>query len=257
MATSRHRLDRAELRQPDEFVSGLDRAWRFVTENSARVIIAAVGLVALAAIGFGVDFYYQHREQMVAGRFYDALTALRHKDYKTAETGFGALVEERSGRLSELSRVYLASALIAQKHYAQARDALEPYVAAGGDSLFHGLALNQLGAAYEDLGDFAKAHDTYTRAAAIAGPERDSAELGVARTLAEAGDQPGAIAGYRKFLADNPVAPQREDVIAALAALGAAPSAIPPVSASSDAAPSAPIPAAAPRAPAANPAPTK
>ena len=233
MATSRHRLDRAELRQPDDFVSGLDRAWRFVSENFARVIIAAVGLIALAAIGFGVDFYYQHREQMVAGRFYHALTALRHKDYKTAETEFSALVDERSGRLSELSRVYLASALIAQKRYAPARDALEPYVETSGDALFRGLALNQLGAAYEDLGDFAKAHEDYTRGAAIAGPERDSAELGAARTLAEAGDQVGAIAAYRKFLADNPGAPQREDVIAALAALGAAPSAIPSVTAAS------------------------
>lgn len=232
MATSRHRLDRAELKRPDDFVVGLEKLWRAITENLSRAIIAAVVLIALVAIGFGVRLYYQHREQMAASGFYDAITLLNHKDYKKAAAGFSALVDERAGRLSELSRVYLASALIAQKHYAQARDTLLPYVdSGGGDSIFRGFALNQLGAAYEDLGDFSQAHAVYVRAAALSGPESDSAQIAAARTLAEAGDQPGAISAYRKFIADNPLAPQRGDVIAALAALGAAPSATPPVKA--------------------------
>ncbi len=257
MATSRHRLDRAELKQPDDFVVGLEKLWRAATENLARMIIVAVVLIAIAAFGFGVRFYYRHRERMAASGFYDAITALNHKDYKKAAAGFSALVDERAGRLSELSRVYLASALIAQKRYAQARDTLLPYVdSGGGDSLFRGLALNQLGVAYEDLGDFPKAHAAYVRAAALAGPESDSAQIAAARTLAEAGNQPGAIAAYRKFIADNPLAPQRDDVIAALAALGAAPSALAPVKTAAIPVPAAVKPAT-PGAPVGNPAPTK
>jgi tetratricopeptide (TPR) repeat protein len=225
MATSRHRIDRAELKQPDEFVVGIEKLWRKVAENLPRVIIGAVVLIALVAVGFGVNFYFENRDQAAAARFYDAMTALNHKDYKQAEAGFGALADQGSGRLSRLARVYLASALIAQKQYAQARDALVPYVDSGGDSIFQGLALSQLAVAYENLGDFAKAHQAFARAAALRGPASDSAQIGAARTLAEAGDKSGAIAAYRKFLADNPLAPEREDVIAALAAMGAAPAA--------------------------------
>ncbi len=226
MATSRYRIDRADLKQPDEFVVGLEKLWRKVTDNLPRVIIGAVVLIALAAIGFGVNFYFDNRDQVAAAKFYDAITALNHKDYKQAEAGFSALAGEDSGRLARLARVYLASALIAQNQYAKARDALLPYVDNGGDSVFQGLALNQLAVAYEDLGDFAKAHQAFARAAALRGPGSDSARIGAARTLAESGDKTGAIAAYREFLADNPLAPQREDVIAALAAMGAAPAAI-------------------------------
>jgi cytochrome c-type biogenesis protein CcmH/NrfG len=97
------------------------------------------------------------------------------------------------------------------------------YIADSNHSQFKNLALVQLGVAYEDLGDFKKAHDAYAQAATIAGPAKTSAQLGVARTLLKQGDKSGAIAAWRNFLAENPYSPERNDVVDSLAALGAAP----------------------------------
>ncbi len=78
--------------------------------------------------------------------------------------------------------------------------------------------------------DWKKAAGAYQQAAADPGPEQSNAELGVARTLAKAGDKQGAIDAYRGFLAAHPFAQQRQDVMESLALLGA-PAEIPPPSA--------------------------
>ena len=67
MATvARPKLSRKELKQPDEFISFLDQAIEYVSNNLARVILAAVGLVAILVVIFGVRFYWQHQQRLAA-----------------------------------------------------------------------------------------------------------------------------------------------------------------------------------------------
>ncbi|HXZ87962.1 MAG TPA: tetratricopeptide repeat protein [Candidatus Binataceae bacterium] len=222
--TTRRKLSRKELKQPDEFISFLDQTVDFVQHNVTRIILGAAGLVAIVALGFAFQFYSQHQERLAAADFYDAVGAVDRKDYKAAEQGFTQLADSRPHRtLGRLSRFYLASVYLDQGQPAKARDALTAYLDGDGPAPFTQLALCQLGVANEDLGDFRKAREAYVRAAAIEGPERGRAELGSARMLAKLGDQKGAIAAYQAFLKRDPFGVERPDVVEALASLGAKP----------------------------------
>jgi len=191
-----------------------------------QVIIGACAVVALAAIGFGVYFYMQYRDRLVADQFYEAMTALDHKEYKTAETDFSKLADDHPGAsLGRLARFYLASCYMAEKDPAKARDALNEYLAGDGRPDLKSLALVQLGVAYEDLGQFQQAHQAYTEAAKLPGPQKMRAELAVARMLVREGQKDAAIAAYRQFLKDNPFAEERTGVFVALAELGVQPEA--------------------------------
>jgi hypothetical protein len=246
MATSHYKIKTKDLKAPDEFVTLVDRTGNYLAENLARVIVGAAAVIALAAVVFIYAFYRAHQNQVVADRFYDALTALNHKDYNTAEHGFEALAQTGSGALASLARLYAASAYMSDNKPAHARDVLEAYVAESNQPNFKNLALVQLGVAYEDLGAFKKAHDAYAQAATIPGPEQGRAELGIARTLLKQGDNAGAIAAYRNFLAANPFSPERADATESLAALNTAPAAPGPAAPAHG-----PIPAPTPLAPSA------
>ncbi len=221
--TSHYKIKVKDLKQPDEFVTTVDRIGDYLANNLLQVILAAVAIVALTALIFGYSFYRSHQDRLAANQFYDAITALNHKDFKTAEDGFAALAQSRSGKLARLAPLFTASAYMSDNKPAQARDALVAYVADSDHRQFKNLALVQLGVAYEDLGDFKKAHDAYVQAAAIPGPVKTTAELGVARTLLSQGDKAGAIAAWRNFLIENPFSTERASVIALLAGQGAAP----------------------------------
>lgn len=244
MPTSHYKINLKDLKQPDEFITTVDRIGNYVANNLARVIIGAVAAIAVTAVIFTYSFYRSHQDRVAASHFYEALTALNHKDYKTAEEGFEALAQSASGKLSSLAPLYVATAYLGENKPAQARDALEAYIARSTHGQFKNLALVQLGVVYENLGDFKKAHDAYAQAATVAGPGKASAQLGVARTLLNEGDKTGAIAAWRSFLAENPFSSERGTIVDSLAALGAAPTDRTP-----GASPKAPIRASAPTAP--------
>jgi predicted negative regulator of RcsB-dependent stress response len=229
MATvARPKLSRKELKQPDEFISILDQSIEYVSKNVARVILGAVGLVAILAIIFGIRFYWQHQQQLAAEQFYQAVNALNQKDYKTAAIGFSDLAQSQPGSdLGHLSGFYLGSTYLGEGQPAKARDAINEFLQGSAPSAFTQLALCQLGVANENLNDFRQAQQAYARAAAIQGPERSRAELSSARMLAKLGDKRGAIAAYQSFMKENPFAMERPDVIEALANLGAAPEVVP------------------------------
>jgi len=224
MPVTHRKLRRKELRQPDEFITFFENLRSFLLDNLVQVIIGACAAIALAAIGVGVYFYTQYRDRLVADQFYEAITALDHKEYKTAETDFSKLAEDHPhASLGRLAHFYLAGCYMAEKEPAKARDALNQYLAGDDRPTFKSLALLQLGVAYEDLGQFQQAHQTYSEAAILPGPQKMRAELAVARMLVREGHKDAAIAAYRRFLKENPFAEERTDVFVALAELGVQP----------------------------------
>jgi tetratricopeptide (TPR) repeat protein len=224
MPVTHRKLRRKELRQPDEFVTFFENLTSYLLDNLVQVIIGACAAIALAAIGVGVYFYMQFRDRLVADQFYAAITALDHKEYKTAERDFSQLVEDHPGAsLGRLARFYLASCYMAEKDPAKARDALNEYLAGDDRLTFKSLALAQLGVAYEDLGQFREAHKAYSEAAKLPGPQKLQAELAAARMLVREGQKDAAIAAYRQFLKENPFAEERSDAFVALTELGVQP----------------------------------
>jgi tetratricopeptide (TPR) repeat protein len=226
MPVTHRKLRRKELRQPDEFITFFENLRGLLLDNLAQVIIGACAVIALVATAFGVYFYMQYRDRLVADRFYEAITSLDHKEYKTAETDFSKLAEDHPGAsLGRLARFYLASCYMAEKDPAKARDALNEYLAGDDRPTFKSLALVQLGVAYEDLGQFQQAQQAYSEAAKLPGPQKLRAELAAAHMLVREGHKDAAIAVYRQFLKENPFAEERTDAFVALTELGVQPEA--------------------------------
>jgi tetratricopeptide (TPR) repeat protein len=224
MPRSQRRLTRKQLRQPDEFLTFFDRLRDFITNNLMQVVVATGVVIVAALLVIVVLWYQQSREQAAGQQFYSGLAALDAKDYKGAEQIFSTLArEEPDRRVGRLARFYLASAYAGQNQFAKARDALAVFVAEFRDPIFVSLALTDLGAMYERLGDLPKAASSYGQAAQVEGPAQLRAQLGVARMLAAMGERERAIEVYRGFLAAHPYSQERQQVLESLALLGAAP----------------------------------
>ncbi len=222
--TSHHRpkINRKELKQPDELNTLAASALEFLNANLTQVLVSAGIVVAVGAIAIGVYYYERHRDNLAAARFYTALTALNTNQYKSAEEQFKKISDDEPGRrLGRLSRFYMATAFLNDGNLPAARDGFVNFLAEERDPLFTSLALSNLAITYEKLGDWKKAAGSYQQASGIDGPEKVHAELGYARMLAKSGDKQAAIAAYRGFLAAHPFAEQRQDVMESLALLGA------------------------------------
>ena len=70
------------------------------------------------------------------------------------------------------------------------------------------LALMDLGVVYEQMGEYAKAVETYRQAGDLNGPQSNDARLAVARVMQHEGKRDAAIAAYQDFLKANPYAPE-------------------------------------------------
>jgi predicted negative regulator of RcsB-dependent stress response len=220
--TSHRKVSRKTLKQPDEFVSAVERVGDFVSANFTRLITGTAAIVLAFAAGLILSFYSQQRQRAASEQFYKAINALNDKDYRTAQHGFSTLVQTDSNRtLGRVARLYLASTYLRQGQPAKARDAVRSYLADSHDHLFRQMAMMQLGVSDEDLGDYRGAHAAYVQAARMEGPEKARAQVNAGRTLALISDRPGAIAAYQQFLRENPFSQQRPEVVEALAQLGA------------------------------------
>src|SRR5437588_535416 len=136
-APSHRKLSRKELRQPDEFVTALERASAFAADNLTRIVAATVALVVAIAIGFGYSFYRQHQRLLASDQFYRGINALGDKNYAAATQNLNALAANSSGtNLGHLAHLYLASAYLAQHQPAKARDELRTYLAHGRQDQF-------------------------------------------------------------------------------------------------------------------------
>jgi tetratricopeptide (TPR) repeat protein len=255
MPSTHRRITRKELKQPDEFVSIIESAEQFFFDNLRQVIISAAVVLAVAAVAAGTWYYEIHRDHITADQFYTALTALNAKNYDTAAQDFSRLAQaEPNRRLGKLARFYTGLAYLGQNDLPRARDALIAFLGEEHDPAYVSLGRTDLAVVYEKMGDFARAENEYRQAAAVPGPERMRAELGVARMLMQQGKNPAAIDVYRQFLVEHPFSEQRQEVLESLAMLGAAPAAPAPKAASAPP-PGKPLPVLtpAPAAPAAKP----
>jgi tetratricopeptide (TPR) repeat protein len=225
---TRHKISRKELKQPDEFQSIFETAGLFFELHMTEVLLGAAALVAIVAIALGFYYYEVRQGRAASARFDQALSELQGGKYDAAEKELLSLADNEPHRaVGRLANLYLATAYLAQKEPAKARDTLLRYVAEDDASLFRGAALDDLAVTYEELGDYKQAEDAYRQASKIEGPEQARAELGMARMLQKQGKRAEAISVYDEFLTQYPYAPERTGVMETLAQLGVAPAAAP------------------------------
>lgn len=197
-----------------------------------EALLGAAALLVIVAIACGLYYYKVRQDRAASARFDQALSELQDGKYDAAEKELSSLAADEPHRaVGRLSNLYLATAYLAQKEPAKARDALLRYLAEDDTSVFRGAALDDLAVTYEELGDYKRAEDTYRQASKIEGPEQARAELGVARMLQRQGKRTEAISAYNDFLTRHPYAPERTVVMETMAGLGVAPpaAALPPM----------------------------
>lgn len=224
--THQRRIVRKQLKQPDEFQSFVENARGFALKNLNQVIFSVVIVLVAAAVAVGTYAYERHRKNLAADQFYAAMTALDQKDYKQAEQRLTELAGQEPGReVGRLARFYLGIAYLRQNDVEKARDAFVVYIAHSHNPIFENLALSNVALVYERIGEYGKAEQAYSQAAATPGPEQTSAELGAARMLLKQGKKAEAVKAYRTFLRAHPFSAARGNVLEKLALLGiAAPS---------------------------------
>jgi tetratricopeptide (TPR) repeat protein len=233
MATTRQRpkIRRKDLKQPDDFMTVAYSVEEFVEHHLVKAIAAIVTVLIVGAALFAI---YQHRVSVkshAAEQFYEGFSALSSKDYTGAEQKFDALIADHpTSEAAHLARFYRALAYLGAGDLVQARQGLDDYVQGAVAPSFHELALMDLGAIYEQTGDYAKAARAYRQAGDLNGPESANARLAVARLLQLEGKRDAAIAAYQDFLKANPYAAQRDTVVQALANLGVSVAASPNIS---------------------------
>jgi tetratricopeptide (TPR) repeat protein len=226
---TRPKINRKELKQPDEFQSIFETAGLFFELHMTEVLLGAAGLLVLVAIALGLYYYEARQGRAASARFDQAISDLEGGKYDAAQKELSSLAADEPHRaVGRLANLYLATAYLAQKEPAKALDLLLRYLAQDDASIFRGVALNDLAVTYEELGDYKQAEDAYRQASKIEGPEQARAELGIARMLQKQGKRAEAIAAYGGFLGQHPYAPERTVVMETLAGLGVAP-ATPPM----------------------------
>ncbi len=192
MATTRThpKINRKELKQPDEFQTFVANAQQFLVNNLQQVIVSGAIVLAAGALAVGIYYYEVHRDTIAGDRFYSAIGELNQKNYKQAEADFEKLAQEEPNRqVGKLARFYLGNAYFQEGQLEKARDALVVYAPDAKDDLFASMAYADLGVIYEKMGDLKKAQGAYSQSASIAGPEQNRAQLNVARLMAVQGRQ--------------------------------------------------------------------
>lgn len=221
MPTTRPKIRRKDLKQPDEFMTAAFTVENFVEHHLRKVLAGVVTVLIVAAAAFLI---YQHQvtvHQEAAEQFYHGFSALQAKDYTGAEQKFNALIAEHpSSEPASLARFYLGMSYLASGDLPRSREQLEKYTQSAAPQSMREMALVDLGVVYEQMGKYAKAAETYQEAGDLKGPASNDARIAAARALQLDGKRDEAVAAYQNFLKDNPYAPQRDTVVQALANLG-------------------------------------
>ncbi len=198
-------MDRKELRQPDQFITGTTSAVEWARKHGKTV---AMGVGAAVAILLGIGFFnsYQAAQKRESNAdLASALASFRAGDFEAAKTQLEAVSTQWSDlSIGPLAAVLAGSSALRSGDADEALEALggvptadlPPYLKQQRDFV--------LGAASEAKGDWAAAIEKYAAAAAADGPYTGDALVAQARSKAEAGDSGAAAIIYKKVLDEFP-----------------------------------------------------
>ena len=231
MATANHyKVSRKALRAPDEFQTLTTQAVDWARDNQSLVTSVVAGVVAIAAVVMGINWYSARQANAAAIQLQAAQGLFDAKNYAQAAAEFASVTtaypRTPSGRIAAL---YRAHALAEQPDAAGAATAYAEYLATSpATDYLRQEALVGLAHAKEATNDLDGARDAYRQATEIVGPFRTPAQLGLARLEEAAGRSDQARTLYAEALkAPDIDGDTRQAIIAR----------VPGIAASTDAAP--------------------
>jgi hypothetical protein len=202
MAEAHHyKLNRRDLREPDEFVAFTSQATDWIRQNQSAVIGAVSALVAIGAVVLGVNWYSGRQADAAAVKLESAQATFEAKAYANAASEFAdtasAYPRTAAGRIALL---YRGHALAQQPDPTAAATAYSEYLASTpATDYLRQEALLGLAQANEAAGNAGAATSGYREAAEINGPFRLTAQLALARLEDAAGQSEQARALYTEI----------------------------------------------------------
>ncbi|RMF23807.1 MAG: hypothetical protein D6760_04690, partial [Deltaproteobacteria bacterium] len=182
-------LHHKDLKEPDAFFETMGRVNRYVRENRAQVIAAAVAVTVVFVGGVSWSSYRTRAAEHAAATFIRATESLEAGSSEAARTGLTSVIDSAGEPYQSLARLYRARVEIDTGDYAAAVDDFT--AAASGDvpDYLRQTALVGKAQVLETTEKFEEAARTYQAAAAIDGPHREQALRGQLRA-AERAEQP-------------------------------------------------------------------
>ncbi len=208
MASTRRRLSRKELRQPDWFQTVTEEALEFYQKQRVAVFLGIAAVILILVGIWGWVIFRQHQNTMAAQEFGQAMTQYHAGKYREAIAGLEKVQTYRWSRYANLAHLYEANSYLALNDFPKATNAAQRFiVGTDQDSLMRQIGLLTLAVTEERQSNCKEAIKNYAEAANIKGAFTDSAFLGEARCAVQAGDGNRALAAYRQLLKDQPDSP--------------------------------------------------
>lgn len=226
MTTEKIHYTKHDLKEPDEFVSGVGKTVTWIKANRERVIVIAVAVVLLVGGAIGGTALMKDREEKATAALWPHVKQVRDLTAATgqpdvakvqaAEQALLAYLSQNSGRdASVYALYYLGNVVSIRGDHAQAADHYRAAIASGKVKGDFGYFLRfALANSLESKGDVEGAVKSYREASEISSGEmKIEARLGEARVLASGGKKPESEAIYRQLLLDNPKDEQLKEIV--------------------------------------------
>jgi tetratricopeptide (TPR) repeat protein len=209
----KRKVIKKKLKEPDEFISFTDHAFRFISRHYRRIITGGVILGVL----LGAFFLFQKWEEKKEGEAYQLFgTALElyqmadspyregsPADYKSLMEKFDEIITKFPRTSSgKLSRLYKGNLYLKLGEFNDAIKAYETFLEKAGKEKFYRLsAMEGLGYAHEGKKEYEKAVEAYEKVLEMGdGPQVANAYLSKGRCFEKLGKKKEALESYKTFL---------------------------------------------------------
>lgn len=185
------RIDRRELKGPDELMLATGEVVRWLRTHLRQAIGIGIGVTLLILVVVG-GFAYRERTAVAARAEFDAaFRSYAALDMGTAQRGFLAFVEKHpSGSLADLARLYLGTAATQKRDLAVAKKAFEGLLASSPGPLVEQIAHYNLGVLAREAGEKDQARGHFTSAVKIPGPIRLASRIALSADPGSAATAP-------------------------------------------------------------------
>jgi len=208
MATASKRLNRKELRQPDQFQVATEKALDFFKGHQALVIYGIGALLVILAAIWGWQGYKETQNIAASQEFTKAMALHQESKYPEAIAAFEKVQTYRWSRFASVAHLYQANIYLATNDLDKALNSAQRAVTATSPkTLYRQLALMALASAEERKNQCKTAIDHFNEAQKFAGPLQGNAMLGKARCAEQLGDKATAVATYKEYVKENPGSP--------------------------------------------------